>query len=205
MRLLGGILYDFGPTYVETIFAGILIKLKEKGSSLAAQTRRAAVLGAMLRDLESMGYQPATPLFAKCVQSVAAFLTSGDTASVDPLTRCDAAQALGRLGDPRLRLPQDQDYWVCIPACQFTMGEGKDDDETPHQVHLDAYRIGRYPVSVQEYALFLAAESTHQPPPAWTQQRDFPNRPVVSVTWHDAQAYCQLGHQAVHSEGASAD
>jgi serine/threonine-protein kinase len=87
---------------------------------------------------------------------------------------------MGQAGDPRLR----ENNWVGIPAGSFVMGEG----EQAHEVELDAYEIGRYPVTVEEYGRFV--EEGGREPADWDKQQQYPNRPVVNVTWHDAEAYC---------------
>ena len=69
------------------------------------------------------------------------------------------------------------------------------DNETPqHTVRLDGYEIGKYLVTVAEYALFV--EATHCAAPKsrwnilyWEEQQDLPDHPVVNVNWYDAQAY----------------
>ena len=57
-------------------------------------------------------------------------------------------------------------------------------------MHVPAFAIGIYPVTNQEYAVFLD-NTSHQPPRYWRDVR-FNNMsyPVVGVTWHDAVAYC---------------
>lgn len=106
--------------------------------------------------------------------------------------RYAAAQALGRLGDPRFQ--RDEPQMVTVPAGEFMMG-GKDyDDEKPvHQVSLPEYRIGRYPVTNAEYQRFL--DDTDHPWPASWEEGRYPagkaNHPVVTVSWHDALAYCK--------------
>ena len=54
--------------------------------------------------------------------------------------------------------------WVIIPAGDFLMGSDKTkdklawDDETPqHTLHLPEYRIARFPVTVAQFAAFMAA------------------------------------------------
>ena len=54
--------------------------------------------------------------------------------------------------------------WVTIPAGTFLMGSDKTndtlayDDETPqHPVFLPEYRIARVPVTVAQFAAFMAA------------------------------------------------
>jgi eukaryotic-like serine/threonine-protein kinase len=83
------------------------------------------------------------------------------------------AEAAGQAGDLRLR----ENNWV-------RMGEG---DEA-HEVELEAFEIGRYPVTVEEYGRYV--EEGGREPPDWDKQLQYPNRPVVNVSWHEAEAYC---------------
>lgn len=80
--------------------------------------------------------------------------------------RREAADALGRAGDPRLRVPSDPDYWVTVGKLQ----------------------IGRFPVTVQEYARFVEAGGPK--PLAWDEQLQHRNCPVTGVSWSEAQVYC---------------
>jgi formylglycine-generating enzyme required for sulfatase activity len=77
-----------------------------------------------------------------------------------------AAEALGQAGDPRLRLPRDPDYWVRVGG----------------------FEIGKYPVTAQEYQLFV--DDGGSKPRNWDNQLLRPNCPVVNITWFDAKAYC---------------
>ncbi len=91
---------------------------------------------------------------------------------------------------------------ILIPAGTFTMGsDTRAADEKPkHKVYLDAYYIGKYEVTNAEYYEFWKQQTdaartpenfTHLPEigdwPARAEQ--FPNHPVVGVSWHDANAY----------------
>jgi formylglycine-generating enzyme required for sulfatase activity len=80
-----------------------------------------------------------------------------------------------------------------------------DDDESPvHLVHLDGYRIGRYPVTVDQYRLFVenggyeleplweaGGFGQFPAPDRWEQQLEHPNWPVTGVSWYEAQAFCR--------------
>jgi formylglycine-generating enzyme required for sulfatase activity len=108
--------------------------------------------------------------------------------------------------------------WVTIPAGDFLMGAQRKDplgqnydfdawsDESPvHEVHLSAYRIGRYPVTVAEYKRFMdeGGYKWHKrkeyweaggcgwwaAPADWDEQLGHPKRPVVYVSWYEAAAY----------------
>ncbi len=82
-----------------------------------------------------------------------------------------------------------------IPEGPFAMGaDGMDalEDERPqHQVWVDRFEIDRYEVTTGHYAEFLAL-AKRPAPWLWegmdpAQHRD---RPVVGVSWFDAEAYC---------------
>jgi len=82
---------------------------------------------------------------------------------------------------------------VEVAAGWYWMGsdEGPPGDGPRHRVWLDAFAIGRTPVTNAEYAPFL--ESTRTPLPAWWNDARFadPGQPVVGVNWFEATAYCQ--------------
>ncbi|MCB2261392.1 MAG: formylglycine-generating enzyme family protein [Candidatus Thiosymbion ectosymbiont of Robbea hypermnestra] len=81
-----------------------------------------------------------------------------------------------------------------IPAGEFVMGSGNDDpfalpDERPrHPVTItQAFALGRYPVTFEEYDRFVAATGRERPDDAgWGRGR----RPVIDISWQDAVAYC---------------
>lgn len=85
---------------------------------------------------------------------------------------------------------------TAIPEGSFAMGANGTDaleDERPqHQVWLDRFEMDRYEVTTGQYADFVALAK--QPAPwQWesvdlAQHRD---RPVVGVSWFDADAYCR--------------
>ena len=72
-----------------------------------------------------------------------------------------------------------------------------------HQVYLDAFYIGRYPVTNKQYARFVQETGHRVPfrdadwarPYNWDRKRKVPppekeDHPVRFVSWDDAQAYC---------------
>jgi formylglycine-generating enzyme required for sulfatase activity len=99
---------------------------------------------------------------------------------------------------------------VYLPGGSFLMGDeqGLDREKPVHAVRLDAFAIGRTPVTWGEYRRFCEATDTHSP--AWlergsqyhleTGSSDYYRRrgvvadvldlPVVGITWDDAVAYC---------------
>ena len=101
---------------------------------------------------------------------------------------------------------------VRVPEGLFWMGtypkvdsEAFSDEQPVHQVWLDEYWIGRYPVTQAQYQTFINANPQYRVPfyphelalpYNWDQQRRYcpagkENHPVVWVTWQDAQAFCQ--------------
>jgi hypothetical protein len=67
-----------------------------------------------------------------------------------------------------------------VPAGEFIMGEGKE----THPVYLDAFYVGKYPVTNAEYARFMADRNRGFEMPAGKE-----SHPVVSVSWYDARDY----------------
>jgi hypothetical protein len=180
--LLAGVLHQQGADKVGGLVAALLDRLG-RNPMLTAQARCVGLIGAMVRDLRPLGYEPADPRFARTLDSVLAIFDEEKSASVDFQVRLEAAEALGQAGDPRLRTPRDQDYWVAIPGEKF--------------------EIGRYPVTVEEYRRFIDYEGYQdarwwaeegfgkfQQPEAWDEQQSHPNRPVAGVSWYEAAAYC---------------
>ncbi|MCB0202420.1 MAG: SUMF1/EgtB/PvdO family nonheme iron enzyme, partial [Anaerolineae bacterium] len=88
---------------------------------------------------------------------------------------------------------------VPVPAGEFLMGSDKSkdkdayDDELPqHTVFVDAFEIGKYPVTNAQYAAFVKA-TKRQPPSNWsggTIPKGKEEHPVVYVSWPDAMAFC---------------
>jgi formylglycine-generating enzyme required for sulfatase activity len=185
------------------------------GAGLPEQAPCVALLGAMMADLQRMGYQPKSPRYAEVTQAVLGIFSPG--AEQIPLrVRIEAADALARAGDPRLAPEKEAANWITIPTGTYWMGAQSSDhgkqnydpeaypDESPvHQVTLRAFRIRRYPVTVQEFAEFVAAGGYGEEsywaaggfgkftqPDEWDPQQQRPSRPVVGVSWFEAAAYC---------------
>ncbi len=85
--------------------------------------------------------------------------------------------------------------FISIPAGEFEMGsnDGDDNERPVHRVRITRpFRLGKYPVTNAEYQRFLEANPKAKPPQLWNDSRfNFPQRPVVGVSWHDAQAFCE--------------
>ncbi|RKU37286.1 hypothetical protein C6495_02170 [Candidatus Poribacteria bacterium] len=102
------------------------------------------------------------------------------------------------------RASTDEENLILIPAGTFTMGsERRAADEKPmHKVYLDAYYIGKYEVTNAEYYAFWVSDASRRQTPEnfahlphigeWpARAKQFPNHPIVGVSWHDAKAYAE--------------
>ena len=84
---------------------------------------------------------------------------------------------------------------VCavVPAGEFLMGceQGRDEERPAHRVWVDAFEMSIYQARNRDFAEFMQATG-HPAPPNWGQVGfDDPGHPVVSVSWFEAQKYCQ--------------
>jgi hypothetical protein len=73
-----------------------------------------------------------------------------------------------------------------VPAGPFLMGSeyGGSDEKPVHEVYLDAYYIGKYPVTNAEYAHYTEDIQQLFDMPVGKE-----NHPVVNVNWYDARNY----------------
>lgn len=83
---------------------------------------------------------------------------------------------------------------VEIPAGSFNIGSpdgepGRDGTESPaHKVTIQRFALGLYEVTFAEYDAFALATGRKLPDDqGWGRER----RPVINVSWDDAQAYAQ--------------
>ncbi|RPI82153.1 MAG: formylglycine-generating enzyme family protein, partial [Chloroflexi bacterium] len=148
-----------------------------------------------------------------------ALFDSANPTHVDAQTRYEAIVALGQGGDPRLEPPANN--WVWIPRGTALIGAQSEDPDQPNydefafanekpvfEVYSAAFEVGKYPVTVQEYARFVSDRGYQKPelwdpegwewrsknalsaPRHWDEQFRFPNCPVVHLGWYEARAYC---------------
>ncbi|MCP5107346.1 MAG: SUMF1/EgtB/PvdO family nonheme iron enzyme, partial [bacterium] len=121
--------------------------------------------------------------------------------------RFQAGDLLGALGDPRIQPPP----MVYVEAGEFTRGSNEYDLEKPvRRIYLDAFEIGTYPVTNQEFKDFIVdkgyeTEAFWTPEGwEWRKKRNIlepdywhdrkwtgSNYPVVWVSWYEAAAYAK--------------
>jgi formylglycine-generating enzyme required for sulfatase activity len=110
-----------------------------------------------------------------------------------------AQEAVAGGAQASVQVPVDM---VLVPAREFRMGsnEGDADEKPVHQVYLDAFYIDKYEVTNALYEKFMQA--TGRQAPVYWNDKDYntPNQPVVGVSWHDAEAYCQWAGKRLPTE-----
>jgi formylglycine-generating enzyme required for sulfatase activity len=121
-----------------------------------------------------------------------------EQATEESLRRIESLKKeLDGLDDQRLALQEqvNNKEMVSIEAGDFMMGddEGARDERPQHGVLLNAYWIDRYPVTNQEYKMFVDVAG-HRKPPHWasgTYELDEAEHPVTNVSYNDAEEYAE--------------
>jgi formylglycine-generating enzyme required for sulfatase activity len=78
---------------------------------------------------------------------------------------------------------------VSLPAGEFLMGSpdsdpnAASDEKPPHQVKVNSFAIGKYPVTQAQYQAVMGTNPSYF--------KNNPQNPVECVSWNDAQAFCQ--------------
>ncbi len=92
---------------------------------------------------------------------------------------------------------------VVVPAGEFMMGSaaGDSDEQPEHKVHVDAFSMDVYEVTVGQYAAFLQAKGI-DPPSDWKtmNQPAHQKRPIANVDSTDASAYCKWAGKRLPTE-----
>ena len=107
---------------------------------------------------------------------------------------------------------------ILIPEGPFSMGSSDEDifgaakqfhsetldwyrDETPaHNVHLPAFQIDKYEVTVGDYKIYMAATGKPAPREFVNARLNNPRQPVVSVAWQVAKDYCLWAKKRLPTE-----
>ncbi len=106
-------------------------------------------------------------------------------------------QRINSKGYKEYKCIKDGSILIYIPKGEFTMGsnDGASDEKPVHNVYLDGYFIGKYEVTNRQYKKFCdAAGHSYPPNPGFSGMSDYfnnyPDHPVVEVSWDDVIAYC---------------
>lgn len=193
VELLPGCLLDEGGEGRVDRLLDRVLALRGERPDLATEARTAGIAGRLLQTLSAYQYRP-RPEVAQAYEevlgrSLAIFRPEG-AARVPVKDRIAAAEALGRGGDPRLAPERAEENFIKVPR-------------------LGGLRLGKYPVTVEEYQRFVESRGYEEPrfwdaeswarrekaewegPGSWEAQLETPNRPVTWVSWYEAVAYCR--------------
>jgi len=132
--------------------------------------------------------------------------------------RADAGDWLGALGDPRLeepplRLIPAVSFWMGAQKSDSSAPgfdpEASPDEGPVHRVEVKTFELARWPVTVGEFTEFvlqggyeesrywdsegwqLCKENSWKSLDGWSEQLRFPSRPVVGVSWYEADAFAR--------------
>lgn len=93
---------------------------------------------------------------------------------------------MSRSGDPR-----DLAALATVPASTVTLGSNTHvNSQATHELSVDTFHIGIYPVTVQRYTTFTNTTDRQWISPD-AHEPDKRNFPATDLTWHDAVAYCK--------------
>jgi formylglycine-generating enzyme required for sulfatase activity len=114
---------------------------------------------------------------------------------VKPVPIIQTTLKLGQTFRDKLQSGGEGPLMAVIPAGRFLMGSpddqlGRHDNEGPqHEVHIaQPFALGVYAVTFKEYDLFCQKTGRDKPKDEnWGRE----SQPVINVSWHDAQAYCE--------------
>ena len=113
-----------------------------------------------------------------------------------PQVRVATIHALERLR-PDLEWHKRLVYECYVPPGPFIMGDdsGGDDEKPAHEVDVDAFYIGKYPVTNVEYKRYMDDIGR-----AWDLPPNKKQHPVVNVSWYDAHKYAVWADMCLLSE-----
>lgn len=107
------------------------------------------------------------------------------------------------LSAPVVPMGKDRAPMVLIPEGEFIMGSngGSENERPEHKVWLPTYAIDQFEVTIERYARFLQ-ETGRRPPLAWNEGvvNTAGDRPVVGVSWEDADTYCTWAGKRMPTE-----
>jgi formylglycine-generating enzyme required for sulfatase activity len=180
----------------------------------ALQNSETTVRGAAIQSLGQLGFDS-----AEIAQALHA-LRANDADLGVRTTATSVLLKLGHASDLNL---------IKIPAGEFLMGsDERSEEQPPHQVYLDEYFIGRYPVTNAEFSKFVQAggygdarfwelaiqdgwwkdgkfkgrydQVPRDRPYQFSAPFNLPNHPAVGITWYEATAYAMWAGMRLPTE-----
>ena len=94
---------------------------------------------------------------------------------------------------------------VLIPAGEFIMGGDTEDDHLPaHKVYIDSFYIDKYEVTNAQFQKYCE-ETNAEYPEYWGMEEfhsgpDFPDHPVVGISWSEARDYAEWAGKRLLTE-----
>jgi formylglycine-generating enzyme required for sulfatase activity len=112
------------------------------------------------------------------------------------LGRPPRSATAARLAGDLMIHPETGMTMVWVPPGTFQMGsnKGRPSEQPIHSVVITrGFYLGKYPVTNEQYARFLATRPPGIKTPEYWDYRKFnqPQQPVVGVSWNDAVAFCR--------------
>jgi formylglycine-generating enzyme required for sulfatase activity/energy-coupling factor transporter ATP-binding protein EcfA2 len=156
-----------------------------------------------LRDIP--GYKRDSGVLTLAREKLQGIIAGDTSASLDE--RFEAGEILGTLGDPRINVLSPP--MVTVEAGEFIRGSNEGDREKPiRKIYLDKFMMGKYPVTNQEFKVFIEAGGYDKKEPwapegrQWREKENIvepgywhdrklngANFPVVGVGWYEAGWY----------------
>ena len=102
---------------------------------------------------------------------------------------------------------ETQAEMVLIPGGEFLMGRGEQGDCSPvHKVFVDSLYMDKYEVTNSQYAKFSEETGRHLPEfwgvKGFNSGVDFPNHPVIGISWVDARDYAEWAGKRLPTAGS---
>ena len=83
---------------------------------------------------------------------------------------------------------------ISIPGGNFLMGsekcEGYEDEEPQHEVKINPFHLGRYPITKEQWDAVAALPKISRNLSTGVKKFECCNHPMVNISWYDAKEFC---------------